>query len=162
VRPGNKHLTSRLFYDKQTDAIQNLTKINENGIFETRSYNLGDIHQFGIQFTGSMNLTKNGGITFYLKLFDVHSIPGGPALQENIAERHRFTREAGFSAYSNFGRGFSASGTCQYLSPMNQIQGNTFSDALYRIIIGKKFWQGIKSGVHRCFAFCRKVHLPRE
>jgi hypothetical protein len=156
VRTGNKHLSSRLFYDKQTDAIQNLTKINENGIFETRSYNLGDIHQFGIQFTGSMNLTKNGGITFYLKLFDVHSIPGDPALQENIGERHRFTCETGISAYSNFGRGFSASGTCQYLSPMNQIQGNTFSDALYRFSLEKSFDRGLKAGFTGVLPFAGK------
>ncbi len=156
IRPGNKHLSSRLFYDKLTDAIHNLTKINENGIFETRSYNLGDIHQFGIQFTGSMSLTKNGGITFYLKLYDIHSRPGDPALQENIGERHRSTTETGFSAYSNFGRGFSASGTCQYASPMNQIQGHTFSDALYRLSLEKSFGRGLKAGFTGVLPFAGK------
>ncbi len=156
VRPGNNHLSTRLFFDKLTDVIQNLTKVTENGIFETRNYNLGDIHHYGIQFTGSLSLTQKAGLNFYLKLFDVHSIPGDRALQENIGERHRFTRETGASAYSGFRHGFSLSATLQHASPMNQIQGKTFSDALYMLSLEKSFGKGLKAGLTGVLPFAGK------
>ena len=63
------------------------------------------------------------------------------------------TYETNVSAYINFRKGFSASAILQYTSPVNEIQGKTYSDALYFISLEKQFAKGPKAGISSALPF---------
>lgn len=146
LRFKNHFVSTRLFYDRSSDAIRNLMRINESDIFEIQKNNLGDIRQTGILFSGSLGFGK-AGLNPYLKLSDVYSVPNSLASENNISECHKTVLESGLSAYINFKFDITATVTFQYTSPMNEIQGISFSDPLYFISIEKTFANKLKAGI---------------
>ncbi len=145
-RFNNHFLSTRLFYRHISDAIRNLMTLNPNGNFGIQSNNIGNIYQYGIQISGAIVLGK-AGINPYVKLFDASSNPYQAAREHAVESRHQLVLESGLSAYVAFGRDFTASATFQYTSPMNEIQGNSFSGALYFLSLEKAFAKGLKAGV---------------
>ncbi|MBE9481771.1 MAG: TonB-dependent receptor [Bacteroidetes bacterium] len=147
VRFGNNYISSRLFYNKVANAINNLTFINDTNVFETRVYNLGDIHQYGIQLSGALKLHKTFAFNPYLKLFNIYTERNNLAGQYNIENRHKIAFESGFSAIVTFKNDITASILFQYKSPKNDIQSTSFNDALYFLSLEKTFKQKFKVGI---------------
>lgn len=141
---GDSFVSAALFYNRINDAIHSLTSIVADGFFETRSYNLGRVHQYGVQFSGNLDLRGRAGIQPYLKLFEVHTSPHAFGRERGIADQRKWTWEAGLSAHVGFGRGFSVSGTFDYASPLRRMQQVEFSSALYFVSVGKTIGQGGK------------------
>lgn len=152
-RFGSSYFATRLFYDKLNDVIQNLSQINEDNIYLTRKYNMGTISQCGLQLTGAFNLTKNSGLNAYLKIYELNSTPNEFASIHQIGKRQQLAYETNVSAYINFRKGLSASAILQYTSPVNEIQGKTYSDALYFISLEKQFSKGLKAGISSALPF---------
>jgi hypothetical protein len=142
----NHFFTARLFYHKTSDAMRNLMFLNETGLFEVQKNNLGEIRQTGIQFSGALSFGKVG-VNPYLKIFDAFSKPNQLAADLQVESKHQLALESGLSAFATFKKGFTASVNFQYTSPVNQIQGNTFSDALYFFSLEKSFSKNLKAGV---------------
>ncbi len=143
----NSHLSTRLFYHKSFDVINNLTWINQNGIFESSRFNLGDIHQFGTGFSGAFSLSRRIGINPHLRLFARYLKPGEMAREQHISSGYEFGFESGLSAFASFSRDITASVLFQYASPLHHIQGHSFSGAMYFLSLEKSFAKGFKAGV---------------
>lgn len=136
----------RLFYNKMNDAINNLTFINDTSAFETQVYNLGTIHQYGTQLLGTFKLGI-ATLSPYLRIFDLYTCGNSIAKEHAVENRHNLAFESGLSVIVAFKYDISASLTTQYTSPKNNIQGNSFSGALYFISLEKTFKQKIKVGI---------------
>jgi hypothetical protein len=88
----------------------------------------------------------------------LNSTPNKFASLHQIGKRQQLAFATNFSGYINFKKGFSASAILQYTSPVNEIQGKTYSDALYFISLEKQFAKGLKAGIQAHFRL--QVILP--
>ena len=153
----NNLISTGLFYNRMTDAINQLTILNDTGIFETTRSNLGEISQYGIQFSGSISLGSKGGFQPYFKVFELHSSPNSFALKHGIKSRKQFAFGSGFSAFANLGSNFTATLMFQYTSPLNEIQSNSFSGAQYFLSLEKELGRGFKVGMVTAVPFLGKI-----
>jgi hypothetical protein len=142
----NHFISARLFSSHTNGAIRNLMILNEEVQFETKSMNLGDIWQNGLQISGALGFGK-AGVNPYIKVYDMHSIPGEQAKAHDVTSRHLLVFEAGISAYATIRKNYTISTNLQYSSPQNEIQRTTFSDALYFVSLERSFSKGLKIGV---------------
>jgi len=146
VQFNSSYIATRLFYNNMTDVINPLTFINDTGAFETQVRNMGSIQQYGVQLSGTLKLGI-ATINPYLRLFEQYSTANRLAKQYGVEDRHGLAYESGLSAVLSFKHEISFSVVFQYSSPKNDIQGNSFSDALYFLSLDKTFHQKIKIGV---------------
>jgi hypothetical protein len=144
---GNNYVSLQLFYLDRSDAINHYTFINDTSIFETRVANLGNIHGYGIRMAGALKVHNAIALNPYLKLTEVYTKGNNLAEQYDISDRHRIAFESGLSAIVTFKYDIVASFQFQYSSPLIDIQGMTFSDALYIISLEKTFKKKIKIGI---------------
>ncbi len=142
----NHFLSTKLFCQHVSDVIGKMMSVNEKGNFENTINNLGEIYQAGMQFSGALGFGK-AGINPYVKVFDTWSVPNRFAKQHQVESRHQLAIETGLSAYASFGKGFTASATVQYSSPVNDIQGTSFSGALYFLSLEKSITKNLKAGI---------------
>jgi outer membrane receptor protein involved in Fe transport len=140
-------IAMRLFYIKTTDAINLLTHINGNGVFETRPYNSGELHRYGIQFTGALTFGKTISFNPYLRFFEVNTKPNNMATEKGIAHSRTLAMESGLSAVASFKHDITASVMFQYATPVREMQRSYFSGALYFVSVEKAFGQGFKAGM---------------
>ena len=152
---GNSYLAAGLFYSNQNDAIQTLAKIRPDGVYKLNWHNLGDVEQKGIRLSGSINLGSSTGFQPYLSFFEVQTSPNGLAGINGINANRTLAYETGFSAFTGFGNGFTASARFQYSSPRSEIQRSVFSGALYFISVEKSFGSSLKAGVVTGLPFSR-------
>ncbi|MGC1389694.1 MAG: TonB-dependent receptor [Bacteroidales bacterium] len=152
---GNNYISFKLFYNDRTNAINHYTFINDTGIFETRVANLGDIHEFGVQISGALRIHKAIAINPYLKLSNMSTNGNYLAEEYDILNRHKIAIESGLSAIVTFKYDIVASFQFQYTSPKIDIQGLTFSDALYFISLEKTFNQKFKVGATTALPFTK-------
>jgi hypothetical protein len=146
IQFNSSYFASRLFYNKMSDVINNLMFINDTGAFESQVHNLGIIHQYGIQFSGTLKLGI-ATINPFLQLFELSTSGNSLAKQYGIENRHNLAYNSGLSAVLSFKHEFSFSFVFQYASPKNDIQGNSFCGALYFLSLEKTFKQTIKIGI---------------
>jgi hypothetical protein len=154
IRFKSNYVASRLFYSDATNAISNLTFLNDTNAFETQVYNMGTLHQYGVQFSGTVKFGI-GTINPYLKLFELSSSGNSNAKEYGVENRNNIAFESGLSAILSFKHDISLSAMFQYASPNNNIQGNSFCDALYFLSLDKTFKQKIKIGVVSALPFCK-------
>jgi outer membrane receptor protein involved in Fe transport len=154
IQFNSSYFASRLFYNKLNDVINNLTFINDTGAFETQVHNMGIIHQFGIQLSGTFRMGF-ATINPFLQLFDQYTSGNSVAKQYGIENRHNLAYNSGLSAVLSFRHEISLSFVFQYASPKNDIQGNSFSGALYFLSLEKTFKQKIKIGMVCALPFTR-------
>ncbi|MDA3817126.1 MAG: TonB-dependent receptor, partial [Prolixibacteraceae bacterium] len=130
IRFGVNFISSRLFSETISSAMNNLTFLNDNMDFVTQVNNLGAIQKYGVQLSGSAKLgilTLNSSVRLYH-----HSTHGNSlARQYGIVNRKNIVFESDFSSILSFNNDYSFSVIFQYATPKNNIQDKTFSDALY-------------------------------
>lgn len=154
IRFKGNYFASRLFCDRTTDAINDLTFINDTSAFETQVKNLGTISQYGIQFSGSLKfsiLTLNP----YVKLYGLYTSGNDLAKYYSITDKNNLGSETGLSAIASFKHDLAFSLTFQYNSPKIEIQGNSFSGLLYFLSLEKTFKQKVKVGIVSAIPFTR-------
>ncbi len=155
IRLGNNYISSRLFYSSTTNAINNLTFINDTNVFETGVCNLGEILRYGIQLSGSLKPYKSIALNPYIKVFDIYTMGNDLAGQYNIENRHKIAIESGLSAIITFKHNVTASLLFQYNSHVIDIQGMSFSGALYFISLEKTINQKFKVGIVSALPFSK-------
>jgi outer membrane receptor protein involved in Fe transport len=150
---GN-YISSRLFYEKRTNSINNLTILNDSSAFETQVQNLGTISQYGVQFSGSLTF---GLLTFNpsVRLYNQSTFGNNLAKQYDVKNRNDLVFELGFSSVLSFRHNFALSAIFQYNTARNNIQDNAFSDALYFISLDKTFKKNLKVGIVSALPFTK-------
>ena len=154
IQFNGSYLASRLFFNRTTNDITNLMLIIDTNIFETQVHNLGSLNKFGLQFSGTM---KIGFATFnpYIKIFGLHTSGNNIAKYYSIGNKKSMGLESGLSATASFKYDIACSLTFQYNSAMNNIQGSSYSDALYFLSVEKTFKQKVKVGIVSAMPFTR-------
>ncbi len=150
---GN-YFATRLFYNRITDAINDLTFINDTSAFESQVHNMGTINQYGVQLLGAFKL---GIATFnpYFRVFDVYTVSNSLTKQYGVGNRHNPTFESGLSAIVSFKHDIALSLVYQYASKRNNIEDNYYCDALYFFSLEKSFNQKIKVSVVSLIPFSK-------
>ncbi len=153
----NSFVAARLFYTKTANALSDLTHVNAEKIFETYITNAGDLHRYGVQFTGALTLSKLLSFNPYLRVFEVNACPNSTARQLGVIGGKSLALESGFSVLGNFSRGITASVHFQYATPVSEMQIAYFSGALYFISVEKALAKGFKVGITSAVPFSRTV-----
>ncbi len=154
VRFNVSYVSYRLFYENVNNAINNLTFLNDSAAFETQEQNLGKIHQFGMQFLGSL---KFGPLIIspFLRLYNQSTSGNSLAKDYNIENRNNWVFDAGFSTILSVKHDFAFSGTFQYSTVKYNIQDNNFCDALYILSLDKTFKNKLKVGLMAALPFAK-------
>jgi outer membrane receptor protein involved in Fe transport len=154
VQFNSNYFASRFFYNRTTDAMNNMTFLNDTSAFETQVNNLGTIHQYGVQLMGTFKL---GFVTLnpYVRLSGLSTSGNDLAKAYAIGNKKNIAFESGLSTIVSFKHDLALSFVLQYASPKNNIQGNSFSDALYFISLEKTFKHNIKVGMVSAIPFTR-------
>jgi outer membrane receptor protein involved in Fe transport len=156
VNINNNFLSAQLYHNKRSDAISHYTFVNDTSVVETRFANLGRINAYGIELSGALKVGKAVSLNPYARLSYLYSTGNSITAQYNIGNLHKIVFETSFSAIISFKHEFSASCQLQYSSPQIDIQGITFSDALYFVSLEKTFIQKIKVGISSALPLMRK------
>lgn len=146
VRYHSNFISSRLFYETINDAINNLTYLNDSNIFVTQVQNLGSIYQYGMQLSGSVKigiLGFNSSFRFYNRSTFGNSL----AKQYGIGNKSNLIFESSISSILSFKNDLTLSVIFQYETLKENIQDNTYDDALYFISLDKKIKKNIKIGI---------------
>ena len=154
IRFLSSYISSRLYYEMERNVINNLTILNDNSVFEIQKQNLGTIHQYGMQLSGSL---KYGLLTFTpsIRLYNQSTHGNNLAKQYNLKTRNDWVFESDVSTVLSLRNNFALSFIYQYSSAKNYIQDNTFSDALYIVSINKTFKKNFKVGVKSALPFTK-------
>jgi hypothetical protein len=146
IRFKGNYFSSRIFLNNLRNAFDNLTFINDTGAFETQVNNLGNINQYGIQFSGTL---KWGIVTFnpYLKLYMLYASGNNLAKQHGVENNHYLGYDGGLSAILSFRREFSLSMIFQNQGPTYYNQSNTFRGDLLILSLEKTFKKKFKIGM---------------
>lgn len=116
-------MSTRVFFIKFTDVINNLAFLNDTNIIETQIYNLRNISQFAIQFLGALKPHKSIMLNPYLKLLNIHSNGNQLAEFHNVADNQKYAFESGLSAIVSFKNEIFTSLLFQYHSPKTACSG---------------------------------------
>lgn len=154
VRFNVSYVSYRLFYESASNAMNNLTFLNDSTAFETQVHNLGNIHQLGMQFLGSL---KYGpfSISPTVRFYKQSTYGNSMAKQYTIENKTNWVFDAGFSAVLSFKHDFAFSGTFQYSTMKYTIQDNLFCDALYILSLDKTFKNKLKVGIMTALPFAK-------
>ena len=155
IRFRNNYLSTRLFYNRVSDAIGNYSFINDTSAFETRVYNLGSVNQYGIQLSGAVQPWKIFTFNPWVRVYGNDTRGNEKAQKAGIADRKQLVLESGLSAILTFRHDLALSFSLQYSSPENNIQDNHFSDVFYLLSIDKTFRQKFKAGIATGLPFTR-------
>jgi len=147
IRPGSNFVSSRIFFQKTMQAINKLTVINGDNMFETLQHNLGSMEQYGIQFTGAWAVGKSFSVQPYLKLYDLHTLPNDFARHHGMVNKREFEFESGLSAILTLKNNLTVTMRYQYNSPRAYMQSSIYSDALYFLAVEKTIHKNFKVGL---------------
>ncbi len=154
TRFKSNYISSRLFYETRTDAINNLTYLNESNLFETQVQNLGSMHQYGLQLTGAL---KMGMLTISpsFRLYNQSIFGNSLAKQYGIENRNNLVFESDISGILSFKNDFALSVIFQYETAKENIQDNIYAEALYFISLDKTFKNNLKVGIVSALPFAK-------
>ncbi|MFO7756373.1 MAG: outer membrane beta-barrel family protein [Bacteroidales bacterium] len=150
---GKSYLSAGIFCKGVQDAINQITYINSDNLFESKFYNMGNIITYGIKYSSSLKLGENISLNSYLRLFGISTRGNELAEEYNIKDKNKIAFESGLSAILSLNYGFSAGLDFQYNSPVYEIQKKNFSDALYFVNINKEFSKKLKTGIKFALPF---------
>ncbi len=152
---SDSYLSTGLFLKVRKNAVNQYTFINDFGVYQTSPYNLGNIYEYGFQFSGSVKLWKQVVVNPYLKVFNIQSEVNNSVLQEDLTNRQEVAVESGLSAIATFKHKIALSFQFQYNSPRIDIQNRQFSDPLWFVTLEKGFGENWKIGVTGALLFAR-------
>ncbi|GAB1454190.1 outer membrane beta-barrel family protein [Draconibacterium sp.] len=152
TRLKGNYISSRLFYETTTDAINKLTYLNDSNLFVAQAQNLGSIHQYGLQLTGAL---KMGMLTISpsFRLYNQSTFGNSLIRQYGIENKNNLVFESDISSILSFKNDFALSVIFQYATAKENIQDNAYCDALYFISLDKTFKKNLKVGIVSALPF---------
>jgi hypothetical protein len=147
-------LSYRLFYTYITDAISNITYLDNSSMLMTQVFNAGNIHQYGARVTGSL---KVGVLTINpaLQLYNISTRVNKGMISYGVSDRNKPVFESSLSSVLSLKNDLSVSLIFQYATPKNNIQGNSYNQALYFLSADKTFKNHLKIGIVSALPFTR-------
>lgn len=149
------YFSSRLFFNKNSNCISYATFLNDTLAFETGIYNLGVLHQYGLQLSGTFKIGKLITIVPYFRIFNQNGVTNDQAKQFAIENFSQVAFESNVSALFTFKRDINLMLNYQYSSPKRNMQVISFSDALYIIKLEKNFSDKYKVGISSGLPFTK-------
>ncbi|MCF8236354.1 MAG: TonB-dependent receptor [Bacteroidales bacterium] len=152
LRFKGNYISSSLFYETKTDAINKLTYLNDNNLFVTQPQNLGSIQQYGLQLRGALKigmLTVSPSLSLYRQSTSGNSL----AKHYGTGNKSNLVLESGISSILSFKNDYALSVIFQFETAKESIQGNTYDDALYFISLDKTFKNKLKIGIVSALPF---------
>jgi hypothetical protein len=141
------------FYQHTDHSIENLTVLNETGMFENSTENLGAISRIGINLKGSIKPLKNILVNPSVKLYNFSSRGNTTATENNIRNKRQFGIETGLTIAATFKYDITVASVLNYYSAKTSIQGYRFEDLLYFISVDKSFKNKYKVGLNFALPF---------
>lgn len=135
------------FYQHTEHSIENLTAINEAGVFENSTENLGALSRFGINLKGSVKPHKNILVNPSVKLYNFSSRVNKIGVDHHIRNKKQIAFESGLSIAATLKYDITVSSMLSYYSAKVNIQGHRFEDLLYFVSVDKSFRDKYKIGV---------------
>lgn len=154
VRFKSNYISTRLYYETITDAFNNLTYLNDSNLFVTQVQNLGSIHQYGLQLTGVLTMGMLT-VSSSFRLYNQSTLGNSLAKQYGIENKNNLVFESGISSILFFKNDFALSLILQYETAKENIQDNTYDEALYFISLDKTFKQNLKVGIVSALPFAK-------
>lgn len=150
---GN-YISSRLFFNRADDVINNLTSVTGPGEFRTGYHNLGHMTQYGAQISGSV---KSGFLTLnpFIKAYNLCTFGNEIAMNHNIGNRIKPGLESGLSVIASFRHDLAFSMNIQYNTSQYDIQSRYFTDVTYFFTLEKTFRDKFKAGLASAIPFTR-------
>lgn len=149
-------INAAVFYSKRENAIDNLLRVDESGVFESKPYNLGNIQQLGIRSSGTISIASNVIINPSISIYNYRTQANGLALENLIKDDKGVGFRSSLSSLVTLVEGFSLSGIIQYYTPIANIQSSRFEDVTYFISVEKEFKRGLKVGVVSAIPFTKE------
>ena len=150
---GNNFLTAGLFYTHKADVIERLTVQAGELFLEKEIQNLGSIHQFGINTSGSFKLHKRISLRPRIKLYCAQTQGNDLAQAHHIENKQALNFESAVSAVLLMNYDFSFSASAQFNSRLTRIQNDYRDDALYFISLNKTFFEQFKLSITSAVPF---------
>lgn len=151
----NNFIVSRLFYNQTNNVLNDLTQVNDTGLFVTQIHNSGTIKQFGLQLSGGLKwgmLLLNPSVKFYY----LSTTANQTAKINGVADRNALVFESNLSAMLALKKQWSISLLMNYSMPKNNIQDNSFCDMLYILSLDKVINKNFKIGIASALPFDRR------
>ncbi len=116
--------------------------------------NLGTIYQYGIQISGAINF---GIFSFNpsLRFYNQSTIGNNLAKQHGVKNKNNKVFDSGFSSVLSLKNDFAFSVIFQYATTKENIQDNSYCDALYFISLDKTFKKNLKIGIVSALPFAK-------
>ncbi|RPA69372.1 TonB-dependent receptor [Cyclobacteriaceae bacterium YHN15] len=150
---GNLMLMNALFFEKRSNMINSLHRINTAGLMEVTYANLGDLYQTGLQSSGTMRLGKLVSINHMVRIFHSRGVGNKSAA---FPVNDRLAIETGLSGMLALEKDITLTLRFRYLSPVNDIQSDFFSGPLYFVAGEKKLGNQWKVGLTSALPFSRR------
>ena len=96
-----------------------------------------------------------------VKVFGLQSSANNLAKYHSIGNKKSVGFESGLSVIASFKHDIACSLSLQFNSASNDIQGSTYSDALYFLSVEKTFKQKIKLGIVSAMPIYKVVYIQR-
>lgn len=145
-RLKNNYLSARLFYETQSKAINQLTYLDDAVLFVKQVENLGDIHHYGLQLDGALQLGIVS-INPSFRLYRLSTSGNSTAKQFGIANKDKLVLESSISSILSLKKDFTLSAIFQCATARENIQDNAFYEPLYFISLDKTFHKKLKIGI---------------
>lgn len=141
-------VVARLFYSHISDAIGQLTTLDQNQqVLLTRPGNLGDISSIGLRTNASLRLTRNTNLSGSVALMHMATRPGSHGKEHQLSRQAKPAFETSLALYTNFGHDLTLSIMLQHASPELLLQGESYSGTMYMVSLDKIMGHGFKAGI---------------
>ena len=145
VQLKSDFFSTKLFYKRVNDVMNNLTTVDASGVFKTQLQNLGAIRQIGAQFLATL---KAGSLTLnpVIRIYNMKTFGNNVALEAGVKNRSQLVFEPALSSVLTLKNELAFSAIIQYSTPKINIQDNSYCGVLYFISVDKTFKNNIKVG----------------
>ncbi|MFO7789075.1 MAG: TonB-dependent receptor [Bacteroidales bacterium] len=150
---GNNFLNTGLFYTRKRNVIESLTLLSDEVFLEKEIHNIGRIHLFGVNTSGSFKLHERLSLTPNLRFYKAQTQGNDLAKANYIRNKQAFNFESALSAVFLMKNDLSFSVSAQYNSQLTRIQQNYREDALYFVSFEKTFFKQLKLGITSAVPF---------
>lgn len=150
---GNSFLKNGLFYGRKTNAIENLTLLNNDHSINKEVHNLGTIVKMGFTTSGSLQLHKNISLNPYLRIYHVQTKSNKSFKKYLIQDKQGINYNSALSTIFTMNNNLFFSFSLQHSSHQIHIQNDYCEDVLYFISVDKMFFDRLKIGITSAIPF---------
>ena len=159
---GSSFISPELFFTRNTDVFQEVTKVNDKNVSERFVDNVGNGYEYGLGLSGSIQATKWLTLNPYVRMYQQHVEGNSSSLIYGIPNQDHFAWQASMYATCQLPKGFVLWTYATYTSPSAALQTTNYRDALYIIALEKNILKDkAKIGINYYEPFYHKFRFNR-